>query len=163
MNNTQQLRERLSKNPGVVLEGLALSSALPMSAVIESLPVEMWQRIAGSQMAQLLLEMAGWGDVTVIMHSADVIMEFTGPIPLGELSHGFFNLPGPSGLHGHLRVDHCGAIYAIERPFMGRATASVLFTNHDGGVMFKVFLGRDSNGHLSAEQLLALKRFFTQK
>lgn len=162
MNNTQSLRERLSKNPGVVLEGLATAAAIPMNEVIECLPAAMWQRLAGEKMAELLLEMASWGDVTVIMHSSDVIMEFTGPVPLGEFSHGFFNLPGPTGLHGHLRVGNCGAIYAVERPFMGRDTASVLFINHEGGVMFKVFLGRDSRGEISASQLEALHRFFAK-
>lgn len=160
MDSKEQLRARLSKNPGVVLEGLASASDLPMSDVIEALPESMWRRLPGEQMTDLLLEIAGWGDVTVIMHSADVIMEFTGPVPAGELGHGFYNLPGPKGLHGHLRVSHCGAMYAVERPFMGRDTAAVIFTNHDGDVMFKVFLGRDSEGEIMATQLTALHQFF---
>jgi putative heme iron utilization protein len=36
---------------------------------------------------------------------------------------------------------------------MGRPSASILFLNLDGGVMFKVFVGRDEGGALKADQL----------
>jgi putative heme iron utilization protein len=41
----------------------------------------------------------------------------------------------------------------MERPFMGRLSASVLFLNVDGGIMFKVFVGRDEKRELLADQL----------
>ena len=36
---------------------------------------------------------------------------------------------------------------------MGRPSASILFFNIDGGIMFKVFVGRDENRELKADQL----------
>jgi len=31
----------------------------------------------------------------------------------------------------------------VERPFMGKSSAFIAFINIDGGIMFKVFVGRD--------------------
>ena len=49
----------------------------------------------------------------------------------------------PKGLHGHFRHERCGGVAFVERPFMGKSSASIAFLNVDGGVMFKVFVGRD--------------------
>ena len=80
-------------------------------------------------------------------------MEFTGPIPTGEVGRGYFNLMGRTGFHGHLRHERCAGLAFVERPFMGRLSASVLFFNVDGGIMFKVFVGRDEKRELLADQL----------
>lgn len=154
---TQALQARLAANPGVVLEGLAEAHGCAVAQLIECLPEGMWRKIPGGHFIDVMGEVAAWGTpVTVIVHTADVIMEFTGPLPVGEVGHGFFNLMGAS-LHGHLRHQNCGAIYAVERPFMNKDTASLMFCNQNGGVMFKVFLGRDENGALRAEQIEALR------
>ena len=41
----------------------------------------------------------------------------------------------------------------VERPFMGKSSAFVAFINVDGGVMFKVFVGRDEARALRQDQL----------
>lgn len=159
---TQALKERLAANPGVVLEGLAEAHGCAVAQVIECLPEDMWRKIPGIHFIDVMADVAAWGTpVTVIVHTADVIMEFTGPLPAGEVGHGFYNLTG-TGLHGHLRHQNCGAIYAVERPFMNKATASLMFCNHDGGVMFKVFIGRDETGALRADQLTDLRGIITR-
>ena len=99
-----------------------------------------------------------WGDVTLIVHTDDGIMEFGGPVPAGEVARGYYNVPGSKGFHGHLRHERCAGIAFVERPFMGRLSASVLFFNVDGGIMFKVFVGRDEKRELKAEQLDGLPR-----
>ena len=38
------------------------------------------------------------------------------------------------------------AIAFVERPFMGKSSAFIAFLNVDGGIMFKVFVGRDEAG-----------------
>ena len=96
---------------------------------------------------------AAWGDVTLIVHTDDGIMEFGGPVPAGEVGRGYYNVPGSKGFHGHLRHERCAGIAFVERPFMGRLSASVLFLNTDGGIMFKVFVGRDEKRELKADQL----------
>ena len=93
------------------------------------------------------------GDVTLIVHTDDAIFEFTGAIPAGEVGRGYFNLMQPKGLHGHLRYERCAAIAFVERPFMGKSSAFVSFLNVDGGVMFKVFVGRDETRALRQDQL----------
>jgi putative heme iron utilization protein len=41
----------------------------------------------------------------------------------------------------------------VERPFMGRPSAAILFFNVDGEIMFKIFVGRDEKRELRADQL----------
>lgn len=84
-------------------------------------------------------------------------MEFSGTIPEGKVSQDYYNLAGSKGFHGHLRYKRCASIAFVERPTMGRASAAVLFINTDGGIMFKVFVGRDENRELKAEQLAAFR------
>ena len=151
------LKERLAKNPGIVLETLAEARNATPIQLLECLPDDMWRRIEGERFADIMGQIAAWGDVTVIVHTADVIMEFSGPLPEGEMGHGFYNLKGGKGLHGHLRHQNCAAIYFVERPFMGKATASVQFANKEGGIMFKIYVGRDESGELRADQLAAFR------
>ena len=92
----------------------------------------------------------------MIVHTDDAIFEFTGVIPAGEVGRGYFNLMQPKGLHGHLRHERCAAVAFVERPFMGKASAFIAFINVDGGIMFKVFVGRDEARALRGDQL---KRF----
>lgn len=58
------------------------------------------------------------GDVTTLVHTADVILEHKGPLPSGTHRHGYFNLRSKQGLSGHIRAQNCQAIALLERPFM---------------------------------------------
>ena len=98
-------------------------------------------------------DIAEWGEVTLIVHTDDGIFETTAPLSPGSLGHGYYNLTEPKGLHGHLRHERCGGVAFVERPFMGKSSAFVAFLNVDGGVMFKVFVGRDETRALKADQL----------
>jgi putative heme iron utilization protein len=40
---------------------------------------------------------------------------------------------------------------------MGRASAFLAFLNLEGGIMFKVFVGRDENRDLKADQMAAFR------
>jgi putative heme utilization carrier protein HutX len=93
----------------------------------------------------------------VIVHTEDGIVEFGGPVPAGQVARGYYNIPGSRGLHGHLRHERCGGIAFVERPFMGKESAFVAFLNVDGGIMFKVFVGRDDTRALKADQLAAFR------
>ena len=64
-----------------------------------------------------------------------------------------YNLSGGTGLHGHLRPERCAGVAFMERQFFGRLSASILLFNRDGGVMFKIFVGRDDKRELLADQL----------
>jgi hypothetical protein len=45
----------------------------------------------------------------------------------------------------------------VERPFMGRLSALIVFFNTDCGIMFKIFVGRDEARELKGDQLAAFR------
>jgi len=150
------LRAHMAENPGAVIEDVARQRSVTPRAVIEALPPEMVRIGRGHAFVVTMQDIAQWGEVTMIVHTEDAIFEFSGAIPAGEIGRGYFNLMQPKGLHGHLRHERCAAVAFVERPFMGKASAFVAFINVDGGIMFKVFVGRDETRALRGDQL---KRF----
>ncbi len=125
--------------------------------VIEALPDEMRRFAPGSAFVAAMQDIASWGEVTLIVHTDDGIFEITEPVGGGEIGRGYYNIMKPKGMHGHLRHERCGGVAFVERPFMGKSSAFVAFLNVDGGVMFKVFVGRDEARALRADQLAAFK------
>ena len=147
------LASALAADPGAVVETVAKDRGVTTREVVEALPAAMRRFAPASAFIDAMKDIAGWGEVTLIVHTDDGIMEFTGPIPPGEVGRGYFNLMGRTGFHGHLRHERCAGLAFLERPFMGRLSAAVLFFNLDGGIMFKVFVGRDEKRELLADQL----------
>jgi putative heme utilization carrier protein HutX len=143
----------LAANPGAVVETVAREHGVTTREVVEALPAEMRKFAPGNHYIDAMKDIATWGDVTLIVHTDDGIWEFSGAVPPGEVGHGYFNLMGRTGLHGHLRPERCAALCFLERPFMGKSSASVLFFNVDGGISHKVFVGRDEKRELKADQL----------
>ena len=158
-----ELKERLAKNPGILLEKLSTATNASAAQLIECLPEEMWTKVSGTYFEAILEQLSSWGKVTTIVHTTDVVMEFSGVFPKGETSHGFYNLNSHGeGLHGHLRYKNCHAIYFVERPFKGMDTKSILFANKQGAFMFKVFLGRDENRQIKTDQIALFKALAQQ-
>jgi putative heme utilization carrier protein HutX len=147
----------MAADPGAVIETVAKDHGTTPRAVVEALRTEMRRLAPASAFAEAMNDIAGWGEVTLIVHTDDGIMEFTGPIPKGEVGRGYFNLMGRTGFHGHLRHDRCGGLGFVERPFMGKSSAFIAFFNVDDGIMFKVFVGRDDKRELKADQLAAFR------
>ena len=148
-----ELVRYLSDNPGAVIEEAAKLHAVTPRDVVEALPAEMRRFAPPDAFIAAMHDVATWGDVTLIIHTDDGIMEFGGPIPRGEVGRGYFNLMGSKGFHGHLRHERCGGLAFLERPFMGKLSALIVFFNVDGGIMFKVFVGRDDKRELKVDQL----------
>jgi putative heme utilization carrier protein HutX len=153
-----ELKAHMLENPGAVIEEVARQRKVTPRAVIEALPPEMFRIGEGGEFASALQDIAEWGEVTFIVHTDDAIFEFTGAVPSGEIGRGYFNLMQPKGLHGHLRHERCAAIAFVERPFMGKSSAFLAFVNVDGGIMFKVFVGRDENRALRSDQLARFRQ-----
>lgn len=153
MSARQDLVRLLAEDPGAIVEDVAKAQNATARDVVEALPAQMRKFAPGSKFIDAMRDIAAWGDVTLIVHTDDGIMEFGGPVPAGEVGRGYYNVPGSKGFHGHLRHERCAGIAFVERPFMGRLSASVLFLNTDGGIMFKVFVGRDEKRELKADQL----------
>ena len=152
-----ELVRYLSDNPGAVIEEAAKLHTVTPRDVVEALPAEMRRFAPADSFIAAMHDVATWGDVTLIVHTDDGIMEFGGPIPRGEVGHGYFNLMGSKGFHGHLRHERCGGLAFLERPFMGKLSALIVFFNVDGGIMFKVFVGRDDKRQLKADQLVKFR------
>ncbi len=150
---SDDLKTYMAANSGAVIEDVARERGITPRAVLEALPAEMVRFGSGEAFAEVMQDIAAWGDVTLIVHTDDAIFEFTGPVPKGEVGRGYFNLMQPKGLHGHLRHTRCGGVAFVERLFMNKASAFVAFLNVDGGIMFKVFVGRDEARELKADQL----------
>ena len=53
-------------------------------------------------LTEVMGEVATWDSVTLMVHTDDGIMEFTGPIPPGQIGGSYFNLMGAAGFHGHV-------------------------------------------------------------
>lgn len=152
------LRAKLAAEPGAILEKVAKEAGASLRAVVEALPAAMRRFAPADAFVVVMTDVAQWGEVTVIIHTDDGVMEFTGLVPAGSVAQGYYNLSGRTGFHGHLRHERCAGIAFIERPFFGRPSASILFFNLDGGVMFKIFVGRDETRDLLADQLAAFRR-----
>lgn len=151
------LRARLADDPGAVIETVAREAGVTPREALEALPEAMRQFAGGEFFVKVMEDIARWGEVTTIVHTEDGIFEFTGPMPSGKEGRGYYNLGARSGLHGHLRPERCHGIAFVERPFMGRPSAFVAFLNPEGGIMFKVFVGRTGKGDLRPEQLNAFR------
>ena len=147
----------LAADPGAVVETLAKEHGVTTRAVVEALPAAMRRFAPAGAFSDAMKDIAGWGEVTLIVHTDDAFFEFTGAVPAGEIGRGYFNLMQPKGLHGHLRHERCAAIAFVERPFMGKSSAFIAFLNVDGGIMFKVFVGRDETRALRQDQLERFK------
>lgn len=152
------LARALAENPGVVIEEAAKTHGVTPRLVIEALPAEMRTIGPGGAFVEAMVDIGSWGDVTFIVHTDDGIFEASGRVPSGEVGRGYYNVPGGGALHGHLRHERCGGVAFVERSFMGRSSAFVAFLNVDGGIMFKVFVGRDEARNMKADQLAAFAK-----
>ena len=148
-----RVREALGERLDGVLEAAAAELGRSLEAGLESLPAGRWSRIPGDHFIDVLQDVADWGETITIVHTRDVIVEFSGRFPGGRIGHGFYNLTGDSPLSGHLRHANCRNIVFLRRPFMGMDTLSIQFLNADGEAMFKVFVGRDAQRRLRADQV----------
>lgn len=147
------LESVLAENPGAIVEEVAKEHRVTTRDVVKALPKAMRKFVAGSAFIDVMKDVGAWGDVTLIIHTDDGIMEFGGPVPAGEVGRGYYNVPGSKGFHGHLRHERCAGIAFVERPFMNKLSASILFFNIDGGIMFKIFVGRDEKRELKTDQM----------
>ncbi|MCG6658808.1 heme utilization cystosolic carrier protein HutX [Halomonas campisalis] len=149
----EALRRQLAESQDGILEAIAVQQQLTLLDVVRCLPDDCWGRADGQHFVSAMHDLADWGDVTTIVHTEGVILEFSGPLPDGEMGRGFYNLKGGLGISGHLKPDHCRHIIFLKRPFMGVDTASVQFFTAEGRCMFKVYVGRDASRQLNAVQL----------
>lgn len=141
----------MQTNPEDLLEKIAQDYQVTLTQVIQAMPEA--KIVDGDHFDAIWDEVTTWGDVMFLIHTGDIIAEISGELPPGTHSQKYFNLRHQKGLSGHIKAEHCQYIAFIERKFMKMSTASMIFLNHLGQSMFKIFVGRDENHQLKADQL----------
>jgi len=147
------LAERLAKNPDGVLERIAVEHGVSTKDVVAALPAAHQTFVSGDRFQDVMADLGDWGEVLLIVHTSDVVLECVGRIPAGTIGRGYFNLHGDSPIGGHIRYEACTSIAFVSRPFMGRPSCSIQFFNAAGEAMFKVFVRRDAERNLLQDQV----------
>jgi len=147
------IRQDLAAKPDGILEQVAENRGVPMQVVLDCLSPEAAVRVPGDLYQEIWQNLTEWGVVTLVVHTRDGVFECEGSIPAGTLGHGYFNIHGETPIGGHLRMERCRSIYFIDRPFFGKRSCSVQFVNEEGGVMFKIFVGRHEDRALRPDQV----------
>ena len=154
-----------------IIELLSSQSQLMPAQIAEQLGVSEWQVVEQlgqqkailplTQLDELMTQLPEYGPMTTIINIDGNIFEFKGPFPKGKYGHGYYNIYSKGeGLHGHLKLTDISAIALVSRPFRGQQSYSFNFFNASGKVIFKVYLGRDSQRQLFAEQVNRFQQLF---
>ncbi|MCJ8519642.1 putative heme utilization carrier protein HutX [Pseudorhizobium tarimense] len=149
----QRALAALAEKPDGVVEALAAKAEVTPAEILQVLPAGAAVIAAKDAFANIWSDMTGWGDVLFIVHTDDIVLEAEGSLPEGSEGHGWFNIHGDSPIGGHIRKENCASITFVDRQFHGRRSCSVWFMNEKGAAMFKVFVRRDEQRELNAEQL----------
>jgi putative heme utilization carrier protein HutX len=150
----EKIRAALAEKPNGILEFIAREQNVPLRAVLAELPAGEATVFPADSFDAVWTELTTWGDVLFLVHTKDVVAEITGSLPAGTHGHGYFNIHGDSPIGGHIKAENCAEIVLLDRtPPSGRRSCSVQFFNRDGEAMFKVFVGRDKERNLLADQL----------
>jgi heme iron utilization protein len=148
-----RLAERLARSADGILEQIAREYGVSTFDVVQALPAEHRRVVPGSRFEDILQAVTQWGEVLLIVHTPDIVLECAGPIPPGSSARGYFNLHGDSPIGGHIKAENCAHIAFVSRPFMGRPSRSLQFFNGAGEAMFKIFVRRDQERNLIAAQV----------
>lgn len=159
---SSERRERavaaLAEKPDGVIEQIAAKAEVTPAEVLSVLPEGAAVVVPAQQWERIWTDLSSWGEILMIVHTEDIVLEVEGRLPDGSEGHGWFNIHGDSPIGGHIRKERCVSIAFVDRVFHGRRSCSVWFMNADGKAMFKVFVRRDMERNLLDEQV---KRFET--
>lgn len=163
-NRQERAIAALAEKPDGVVEAIAANADVTPAEVLAILPQGAAVLAPAEKFGDIWNEMRSWGEVLMIVQTHDIVFEVPGTLPGGTEGHGWFNIHGDSPIGGHIRRDNCTGVTFVDRGFHGRRSCSVWFMNAKGGAMFKIFVRRDENKELMAEQLSkfeALRDSFT--
>lgn len=146
-------RAALAEKPDGVVEAIAATAGVTPADVLAVLPEGAAVLAPADRWDSIWTDLTGWGEVLLIVHTEDIVLEVEGSLPAGSEGHGWFNIHGDSPIGGHIRKERCTSIAFVDRGFHGRRSCSVWFMNGEGRAMFKVFVRRDAERALIGEQL----------
>jgi putative heme utilization carrier protein HutX len=147
------LADRLAQSADGVLEQIAREYGVSTFEVVRALPAEHRGIVPGIRFEEIMHALTSWGEVLFIVHTPDIVLECAGKVPPGSFGRGYYNMHGDSPIGGHLKAENCTHIAFVSRPFMGRPSRSLQFFNGAGEAMFKVFVRRDAERNLLADQV----------
>ena len=154
---SSERRERaiaaLAEKPDGVIEQIAAKAEVTPAEVLSVLPEGAAVVVPAQQWERIWTDLSSWGEILMIVHTEDIVLEVEGRLPDGSEGHGWFNIHGDSPIGGHIRKERCVSIAFVDRGFHGRRSCSVWFMNTDGKAMFKVFVRRDKERNLLDEQV----------
>lgn len=151
----------LSQKPDGVLEAVAAACGASLLEVLLRLPTDNIRLRPGEDFEVIWTELTNWGEVLLIVHTPDIVLECKGRLPAGRSGHGYFNIHGDSPIGGHIKAANCQTIAVVDRLFHGRRSCSIQFLNDQGNAMFKVFVPRNATKDLNPATLECFGRFFT--
>lgn len=155
--NTSERRERalsaLAEKPDGVIEQIAAKADVTPAEVLAILPEGAAVVVTAERWDPIWKDLTSWGEILMILHTEDIVLEVEGSLPDGSEGHGWFNIHGDSPIGGHIRKDRCVSIAFVDRGFHGRRSCSVWFMNGEGKAMFKVFVRRDKERNLLEDQV----------
>jgi putative heme utilization carrier protein HutX len=140
---------------GTAIAQLSEETRVSPLKIVENLPSA--KLVAPEAFVAVMDDIVNWGVVILALNSPDGAVEFTGPLPRGAIAHGCFYWVGEGSIRGRLRPDRCRAIAFVERSFMGRPSASVLFFNQEGAIMLTIVLPPDGQSGPHQQQLEAFR------
>jgi len=154
----------LAEKPDGVVEAIAARAEVTPAEILAVLPQGAAVSAPAEKFNDIWNELRGWGEVLMIVQTTDIVFEVPGHLPEGTEGHGWFNIHGDSPIGGHIKKENCATITFVDRGFHGRRSLSVWFMNAAGSAMFKLFVRRDANKELLADQVIkfeALRDSFT--
>jgi putative heme utilization carrier protein HutX len=154
---TDERRQRalaaLAEKPDGVIEQIAAKADVTPAEVLAILPEGAAILVPSERWEPIWKDLTSWGDILMIVHTEDIVLEVEGSLPEGSEGHGWFNIHGDSPIGGHIRKERCVSIAFVDRGFHGRRSCSVWFMNAEGRAMFKVFVRRDKERNLLEDQV----------
>lgn len=149
----QRALAALAEKPDGVIEQIAAKADVTPAEVLAILPEGAAILVPSERWQQIWKDLTSWGEILMIVHTEDIVLEVEGRLPEGSEGHGWFNIHGDSPIGGHIRKERCVSIAFVDRGFHGRRSCSVWFMNADGKAMFKVFVRRDKERNLLDDQV----------
>lgn len=143
----------LAEKPDGVIEQIAAKAEVTPADVLAILPEGAAVLVPSEKWEPIWKDLTSWGEILIIVHTEDIVLEVEGSLPEGSEGHGWFNIHGDSPIGGHIRKERCDSIAFVDRGFHGRRSCSVWFMNADGKAMFKVFVRRDKERNLLEDQV----------
>jgi len=150
----ERAKAALAEKPDGVVEAIAAKAQATPAEILALLPHGAAVSAPAEKFNDIWNELRTWGEVLMIVQTPDIVFEVPGHLPEGTEGHGWFNIHGDSPIGGHIKKDNCASITFIDREFHGRRSMSVWFMNAGGSAMFKLFVRRDANKELLADQLI---------